>query len=70
MDPVIFIPVSNTTSKPKPKPKLKLTLLTTAERGSQELKWLHALHEDREATWWRYVCYIILLVLLLVLLGR
>ncbi|KAH8711899.1 GNAT family acetyltransferase-like protein [Phaeosphaeriaceae sp. PMI808] len=33
-------------------PRLKLTLITTAERGSQELEWLHALRSDEKATWW------------------
>lgn len=34
--------------------KLKLTLVTTAERGSQELEWLHELRSDEKVTWWRY----------------
>ncbi|EUC46165.1 hypothetical protein COCMIDRAFT_4673 [Bipolaris oryzae ATCC 44560] len=33
-------------------PQLKLTLITTAERGSQELEWLHELRSDEKATWW------------------
>ncbi|USP72943.1 hypothetical protein yc1106_00217 [Curvularia clavata] len=33
-------------------PHLKLTLITTAERGSQELEWLHELRSDEKATWW------------------
>jgi hypothetical protein len=34
-------------------PRLKLTLITTAERGSQELEWLHEIRSDTQATWWR-----------------
>jgi len=34
-------------------PRLKLTLVTHAERGSQELEWLHELYSDEKATWWR-----------------
>lgn len=34
-------------------PKLKLTLITTAEKGSQELEWLHEVRSDEKATWWR-----------------
>ncbi|EOA84135.1 hypothetical protein ACJQWK_00776 [Exserohilum turcicum] len=33
-------------------PHLKLTLITTAERGSQELEWLHEVRSDEKATWW------------------
>lgn len=36
-------------------PRLKLSLITTAERGSQELEWLHELRSDEKATWWRLV---------------
>lgn len=35
-------------------PRLKLSLVTKAERGSPEFEWLHALHSDEKATWWRY----------------
>ena len=41
MDPIIFTP------------RLKLTLVTKAERGSPELEWLHELHSNEKATWWR-----------------
>lgn len=34
-------------------PRLKLTLVTKADRGSQELEWLHELRSDEKATWWR-----------------
>ncbi|KAL8669881.1 MAG: hypothetical protein Q9168_005554 [Polycauliona sp. 1 TL-2023] len=40
MDPVISTP------------RLRLTLITKAERGSQELAWLHELRSDEKATWW------------------
>ncbi|KAF2678682.1 hypothetical protein K458DRAFT_376283 [Lentithecium fluviatile CBS 122367] len=40
MDPVITTP------------RLKLTLIARAERGSQELEWLHELHSDEKARWW------------------
>ncbi|KAF1941201.1 hypothetical protein EJ02DRAFT_405123 [Clathrospora elynae] len=33
-------------------PRLKLTLVTTAERGSPELEWLHELRSDEKSTWW------------------
>lgn len=33
-------------------PRLKLTLLTHAERGSEELKWLHELRSDKQTTLW------------------
>ncbi|KAF2852050.1 GNAT family acetyltransferas-like protein [Plenodomus tracheiphilus IPT5] len=33
-------------------PRLKLTLVTTAERGSKELEWLHELRSDEKVTWW------------------
>ncbi|ORX98070.1 hypothetical protein BCR34DRAFT_523944 [Clohesyomyces aquaticus] len=32
-------------------PRLKLTLVTTVERGSQELEWMHELCSNKEATW-------------------
>ncbi|EMD67357.1 hypothetical protein GGP41_007266 [Bipolaris sorokiniana] len=35
-------------------PRLKLSLITTAERGSQELEWLHELRSDEKATWWSF----------------
>lgn len=41
MDPVIFTQ------------RLKLTLVTKAERGSPELEWLHELHSNEKAAWWR-----------------
>lgn len=34
-------------------PRLKLTLITTAERGSQDLNWYHELRTDEKATFWR-----------------
>ncbi|KAF2838720.1 hypothetical protein M501DRAFT_1004531 [Patellaria atrata CBS 101060] len=40
MDPVIFTP------------RLKLTLITSAERGSKELEWLHELRSDEKAMFW------------------
>ncbi|KAH7381342.1 GNAT family acetyltransferase-like protein [Phaeosphaeria sp. MPI-PUGE-AT-0046c] len=33
-------------------PRLKLTLVEKAERGSQELAWLHAIRSDEKTTWW------------------
>ncbi|KAF1835335.1 hypothetical protein BDW02DRAFT_289512 [Decorospora gaudefroyi] len=33
-------------------PRLKLTLITTADRGSRELEWLHELRSDEKCTWW------------------
>ncbi|EDU44047.1 hypothetical protein PtrM4_132950 [Pyrenophora tritici-repentis] len=33
-------------------PRLRLTLLTTAERRSNELEWIHALRSDEKASWW------------------
>jgi hypothetical protein len=36
-------------------PRLKLTLITTAERESPELEWLHEIRSDEKATWWRYL---------------
>ncbi|KAF2127676.1 hypothetical protein P153DRAFT_320073 [Dothidotthia symphoricarpi CBS 119687] len=33
-------------------PRLNLTLITTVERGSPELAWLHELRSDVESTWW------------------
>jgi len=33
--------------------RLKLTLIEKAERGSQELQWLHELKSDERAQWWR-----------------
>ena len=41
MDPIIFTP------------RLKLTLVTKAERGSPEFEWLHELHTNEKAMWWR-----------------
>ncbi len=35
-------------------PRLKLTLITHAERGSDELNWLHELRSDKQTTSWRY----------------
>lgn len=35
-------------------PRLKLTLITHAERGSEELNWLHELRSNKQATAWRY----------------
>ncbi|KAF2432042.1 GNAT family acetyltransferas-like protein [Tothia fuscella] len=32
--------------------RLKLTLMTKAEKGSQEFQWLHALRSDEQATKW------------------
>ncbi|KIX06750.1 uncharacterized protein Z518_04726 [Rhinocladiella mackenziei CBS 650.93] len=40
MDPIIFTP------------RLKLTLVTKAERGSPEFKWLHELRSNEKAMWW------------------
>jgi len=40
MDPIIVTP------------RLKLTLVTSAERGSQELDWLHELYSDEKARKW------------------
>jgi len=34
-------------------PRLQLTLITTTERGSKALEWLHELRSDEKATWWR-----------------
>lgn len=34
-------------------PRLKLTLLTRAERDSDEFTWLHALYSDEKAAFWR-----------------
>lgn len=34
--------------------RLKLTLIEGAERGSQELEWLHEIKSDEKAQWWRY----------------
>jgi hypothetical protein len=34
-------------------PQLKLTLITAAERGSQEFEWLHELRSDEKAAFWR-----------------
>ncbi|KAL8885395.1 MAG: hypothetical protein Q9192_006650 [Flavoplaca navasiana] len=33
-------------------PRLKLTLITAAEKGSQEFEWLHDLRSNVKATWW------------------
>lgn len=33
-------------------PRLKLTLITTAERKSPELQWLHELRSNEQTTWW------------------
>ncbi len=33
--------------------RLKLTLITAAEKGSQEFEWLHDLRSNEKATWWR-----------------
>lgn len=33
-------------------PRLKLTLITRAERGSEELTWLHELRSDKQSTHW------------------
>ncbi|KAL1799080.1 hypothetical protein ACET3X_003117 [Alternaria dauci] len=33
-------------------PQLKLTLITTAERGSQEFEWLHELRSNEKASFW------------------
>lgn len=33
-------------------PRLKLTLITRAERGSEELNWLHELRSDKQTTLW------------------
>ena len=41
MDPIIFTP------------RLKLQLITKAEKGSQELEWLHELRSDPQSMWWR-----------------
>jgi hypothetical protein len=38
-------------------PRLKLTLVEKAERGSQELEWIHQIRSDEKATWWRYRLY-------------
>ncbi|CAO1606168.1 hypothetical protein XANCAGTX0491_009669 [Xanthoria calcicola] len=40
MDPIIITP------------RLKLTLITSAERGTKELEWLHELRSNEKATWW------------------
>ncbi|KAL9633000.1 MAG: hypothetical protein Q9204_003574 [Flavoplaca sp. TL-2023a] len=40
MDPIIITP------------RLKLTLITAAEKGSQEFEWLHDLRSNEKATWW------------------
>lgn len=34
-------------------PRLKLTLITKAERGSDEFEWLHEYRSNEQATWWR-----------------
>jgi hypothetical protein len=34
-------------------PRLKLTLLTHAEKGSEEFSWLHQLRSDKQAQFWR-----------------
>lgn len=36
-------------------PRLKLTLITSAERGSEELNWLHELRSNVQSTAWRYL---------------
>ncbi|OSS54857.1 hypothetical protein B5807_01791 [Epicoccum nigrum] len=33
-------------------PRLKLTLLTHAEKGSEEFSWLHQLRSDKQAQFW------------------
>ncbi|KAK3324804.1 GNAT domain-containing protein [Cercophora scortea] len=40
MDPVIFTP------------RLKLTLVTTAEKGSQDLAWYHELRSNEQSSFW------------------
>jgi hypothetical protein len=35
--------------------RLKLTLITRAERGSEELSWLHELRSNKQTMAWRYV---------------
>jgi hypothetical protein len=35
-------------------PRLKLTLVTAAERGGPELKWIHEIRSNEQSTWWRY----------------
>ena len=37
--------------------RLKLTLITRAERGSQEFKWLHTLYSDEMSSFWRYEAF-------------
>ncbi|KAH4665496.1 hypothetical protein HBH78_201940 [Parastagonospora nodorum] len=33
-------------------PRLKLTLITKAERGSEEFKWIHEVRSNVQSTWW------------------
>lgn len=45
-------PISNNMEPVLTTPRLKLTLITHAERGSEELTWLHELRSDKQSTLW------------------
>jgi RimJ/RimL family protein N-acetyltransferase len=44
-------------------PRLKLTLITSADRGTQEFAELHELRSDQQTTWWTYASSSLLLPL-------
>lgn len=39
-------------------PRLKLTIMERAERGSQELEWLHEMKSDEQCQKWRYALFL------------